>query len=187
MNWFFTRLTTDSTNKENISQIVGTPFLISKEYSKRMRLHYHILHRSEKTKEQIREMFYDAFPDEPKGTQTLMVLEVGPTIQDWEKVGTYTVKDGDYIHTEEFNDYIEKFKENSFQKAKPYNQALKELIESSTDYEYKDVNWNLLGVKMAILRSEYHLEVYRSKIDALLLSIQISLDNNVAYELFSCD
>lgn len=182
--WFFIRITTDNTTKEELAELFGQPYIISKEYSRRMKLHYHILWSTDLNKTQIQEKVYNAFPDEPRGVQTLKVDELQETFSDLQRAGSYTVKDGDFIYSEFFNDKIEEIIVNSFKKTKPYTTALKELIEQHTSKEYEKINWLRLKIDIAILRSEYHLEVYKSKIEALVLSVQISMNHNVAEELF---
>jgi len=110
----------------------------------------------------------------------------GDTQTDLHKACTYTVKDGDFVYSEFFNELIDKFVENSFSKPTPYPRALAKLISETTeDVDYNRIDFNQLKIQIAILRSTYQLEIYKSKIDALVLSVQISLNHNVASELFS--
>lgn len=184
--WFFIRYSTDNSSKEQLADLVGTPYLISKEYSKRMKLHYHILCNLDLNVKQVKELFYGHDTSLGKGMKTLKVDEVGPTQEDFDKAATYTVKDGDFIYSGIDDSHIERYTAESYSKLLPYTTALKELIQRHTsDTEYEKICFYQLAVDIAILRSQYGLEVYKSKIDALILSIKISLNHNVAYELFS--
>lgn len=186
--WYFIRITSDNTDKQRLSQLFQEPFLIGKEYSRRMKLHYHIVHQSPLSKDEIKDKVYNHLPDTaPRGIHTLKVDIIGDTQADLDTACTYTVKDGDYIYSAFFQDKIEEYVAQSFKKQEPYPKALKKLIDEETDHEYSKIDWNKLKVNIAILRSNYGLEIYKSRIEALVLSIQISLNNNVAHELFSSD
>lgn len=186
MKWYFIRITSDSTSKHSLSQLFPEPWLISKEYSKRMKLHYHILTQSPLSKDDLKNLIYDHLPeDTPRGIHTLKVDLVGETVADFETAATYTVKDGDFIYSEYFADKIETYVANSYQKQMPYPKALKKLISETTDNEFFKIDWRKLKVNIAILRSKYGLEIYKSKIEAQVLSIQISMNENIAEELFS--
>lgn len=184
--WYFIRFTSDSSSKEELAALLGPPYIISKEYSRRMKLHYHIIHESSLTKEELKNLIYNEYPDEPKGVCTLKVDVIGPTEKDLQTSSSYTVKDGDYIYSSFFTSTIEEIVANSYKKPQPYPTALKELIEKTTDTDYDKVDWRKLKVDIAILRSEYRLEIWKSRIEALVLSIQIGMNYNVAEELFSC-
>lgn len=185
--WYFIRFTSDNTSKQSLADFLGTPFLISKEYSRRMKLHYHVVHQSSLNKEQLKNMFYDKFPDEPRGVATLKIDTIGDTLEDWEKVSTYTVKDGDFIHSIEFDERISTFIENSYKKPQSYGIQLKEIIDQTTEEEYHKVNWQKLKRQIMLLRAEFHLEIYVSKIEALVLSIQVSMNNNLVENYFLGD
>lgn len=185
MTWYFIRLTTDNTTKNKIAEKIGEPFLISVEKSQRNVEHYHIVHKSSLSKEQLKIPMYEIDPTRPKGPTTLQIDIIGNTLEDWEKVSTYTVKDGDFIHCKYFDNYIEKFISNSFTKQKPYKQAIKILIEDVTEQEYNRINWQQVKRDIMILRSQYiGMDTYTSKIEAMVLTIQVRMNQNVAYEKF---
>lgn len=133
-------------------------------------------------------MIYDFLPDDaPKGIHTLKVDKIGETQADFDTACTYTVKDGDIIHSEYFNAKIKDYVENSYEKSEKYTVALRKLIQETTDDEYWKIDWRKLKIKIAILKAKYGHEVYKSKIEAQVLSIQISMNQNIAEELFSSD
>lgn len=183
--WYFIRLTVDTT-LESLSSLFSPVFLISKEFSKRGREHFHIVHSSEKTKDEMKELIYNRFSSAPKGNRTLRIDLVGDSLNDWEQVSTYTVKDGEFIHSVEFDAYIERFVANSFQK-KTYTEELKEMKDSLFDKQYLPAGLNWVEVKrdIARLKARYGHEVYPYKIEALVLSWQIDLNPAKANELFS--
>lgn len=183
--WYFTRITSDLTSKQKLSELLNEPYLISKEYSKRMKLHYHCVHQSKLTLENLKDQIYQHLPNAPKGIHTLKIDPIGPLPSDLDTACTYTVKDSDYIYSSYFEPKIQQYLDNSYSKPKPYPTALKTLIEEHTDKDYQLINFTNLKIQIAILRSQYHLEIYKSKIEALVLSIQISLNHNVAQQLFS--
>lgn len=188
LSWYFIRITSDFTSKKLLSQLFTEPYLISKEYSKRMKLHYHIVHQTTMSKDQLKTLIYDHLPSEAKkGIHTLKIDLVGDTQTDLETACTYTVKDGDFIYSEFFTELIDKFVENSYEKTIPYPRALKSLISEYTeDIEYNRIDWHKLRVKIAILRAKYGLNIFKANIYALVLSVQIRHNHNVAEELFSC-
>lgn len=183
--WYFTRITTDNTSKQQLADLLGPVYLVSKEYSRRQKLHYHIVHQTSLTKDEIKELVYSTFPNEPKGVSTLKIDTIGPTLEDWEQVSTYTVKNGDFIHSPEFADKINTFVDNSYIKPECYKTQLKSLISNVTEDEYEKINWHRLKIDLAILRASFHMEVYKSKIEALVLAIQIDMNANIAEDLFS--
>lgn len=184
MVWYFIRYTSDTTSLQALSELLGSDYLISEEHSKRHRLHYHILYKSDASLDEVKNLFY-SFEGKPRGNPTLNVKIID--FDDFIKTGAYTVKDGMYIYSESLQPYIAQIVDASYQAPPPYNTAINQLIENYTDNEYHQINWQQLKIDIAILRAQYHLEIYRSKIEALVLSIQISMNHNVAIELFSSD
>lgn len=183
MTWYFIRITTDNSSKKHLSTIFPPPYLISKEYSKRMKLHYHIVHQTDLVKDDIKTLVYTTFPDAPKGIHTLKIDVIGSTPEDLDTSCTYTVKDKDFIYSPYFEPKIQEYIDNSYSKPTNYTAQVKLLIAQHTDCEYHRINWRTLKAEIMILQSSFPLmPVYESKIDAIILGIKIGLNNNIAYE-----
>lgn len=178
--WYFIRLTYPDTTKQDVSKILGPPYLVSQEYSKRNKLHYHILTKTDLEKDDLKKVFYNKFPDAPHGVSTLKVDIVGDTIEDWEKVGTYTVKDGDYIHTPEFDEYIKKFVENSFTKQTP-TQHINKIINEEVAKLNPD--WKALAQSVIHLRAFYELPINLKQINDAILSAMVRRDPDLAWKI----
>lgn len=190
MSWYFIRLTTDLITKEALAYWLGEPYLISKEYSRRMKLHYHILWRSNFDKNQIKDMFYTKFPDEPRGVRTLKVDLVANTDEDLDQAATYTVKDDDYIYSDFFDDRIDQYVQNAFTKETP-TQKIHRIIEE--ELENDRPNFVQLSKQIIQIKADAGLEIYSSKIEALVLSAMCRHDANVTervvkkFKIFSFD
>lgn len=154
-----------------------------------MKLHYHIVTQSSLSIDEMRKMIYDFLPDDaPRGIHTLKVDKIGDTEADFDTACTYTVKDGDYIHSQYFAHKIEDYAANSYQKQIPYPAALTKLIDEHTDDEYEKIDWRDLVVKIVILRSRYpRMGANTFQVIELVKSIRVSLNNNYAEELVPQD
>lgn len=181
--WYFIRWTSDIETLDSIkTKFLGQEYLISKEYSRRNKLHFHIVLESNlETKPEINDWMYANFAHEKKGVSTLFTKVVGPSIADLDTVTTYSVKDNDFIHSTFFDSRIQKYIDNSYQKPTTIKQAYKDLISECLDDERP--NFKQLWVDLVLARSSRHMEVYPTKITALVLGVMINEDNNIAYEL----
>lgn len=133
------------------------------------------------TKQEINDWMYANFFHERKGVPTLFTRVVGPTAADLDTVTTYSVKDNDYIHSQFFDSRISRYVENSFVKPSTIKQAFKDLINECLEEERP--NFKQLWVDLVLARANRYMEIYPTKITALVQGIMIFNDNNIAYDL----
>ncbi len=172
--WFFIRWTSDYTTKEELARKFKR-YVVSKEYSKRSKLHYHLVVDIDlESKTDVQNFMYDNFKHDRRGICTLKVDVVGPHDHDLSQCSTYTVKDGDYIFSEFFADKIEKYVANSH--AKPTTVVAR--VQEAIDFELENdtPNYRNMWMDIARIKSEAGLEVYPNKISARVLGVMISQD-----------
>lgn len=183
--WYFCRWTSDYESKESIASKMPSHYLISKEYSRREKLHFHIVmfHEDPRLTSQ---WFYDNFKHERKGMSVCKVDAVGPTDRDLDQVSTYTVKDNDFIHSDFFSgDRIKKYVANSYEKPSTVTAKIQQAIDEELEEDIP--NWRELWKTIARIKSEFGLEVYPNKITARVLGVMILHDihNDILEDLVS--
>lgn len=183
---YFIRWSSDYTSKEEIAALLPSDsYIISKEYSRRMRLHYHILTQFPFGKDLVQQWFYDNLRHDRKGIPTLKVDVVGPTQEDFDKSAIYTVKDGDFVFSPNYRDSIDRYVAESYQKSEAVGLQIGRLIRELDEVDRPD--YKQLFVDIVLIKANAGLEIYPNKISALVLGTMISKDNNVAYELAEKD
>lgn len=174
--WYFVRWTSDYETKESIASKLPSHYLIAKEYSKREKLHYHIV-MDHPDPHLSSTWFYERFKYEKKGMSTCKIDVVGPTDYDLDRCSTYTVKDNDYIHSSFFEgDRIKLYVANAYEKPSTVTAKIEEAIED--EIENDNPNWKNLWKSIARIKSEYGLEVYPNKITARVLGVMIIHDRH---------
>lgn len=174
-------MTTPKRTKQEIADFVGEPYLISKEYSKRRKLHFHIVCRLDYTPELVKIAFRERFPEiweckKLRGT-TLKVDEVGPTDADLDQCSTYTVKDKDFIFSEFFNTRIESYVLNSYTKETPSSHIQRLLDEESV---LEQPNWRGVFERIVQYKAFVDHPIYPQKIEAQVLGAMIKRNPDIA-------
>lgn len=179
--WYFIRWTSDDTNKQQIADLFEN-YIVSREYSRRQKLHYHIVANSSLDKEQLKEYMYSNLTHKTRGVCTLKIDIVGPTEEDLDKCSTYSVKDDDYIYSSFFEDRIENYVANSYSKDLTPTVRIQEAIRYQL--EEKDTpNYTQLWREIAFIKADAGHEIYPNKISALILSVQLRANPDCVEDL----
>lgn len=186
--FWFVRISSDRTSKEQLVELLKIEkYILSKEYSKKSRLHYHIIAEfPTESPEELRATIYTQIADVAhhtsrggksiKGTQTLDIKPIGNTDEDFFKAACYTVKDKDYIFSGFSKEQIEEYVANSFQKEETPTQQIKNIIEAEKERSmlpHQSFDSHNVYTKILLVKSKFGLEVHKNKISALVLSAYI--------------
>lgn len=165
--------------KETMKLLCPNAYVIAEELSKRQKKHFHIVMDSPLSKSELKDFFYTKLQPEHKGPRS---LQIDIITHDIDKTITYTIKDGDYIYSKNYSDaHMQTLYDDSYQKTLTYADSRRELV--SYYLEDDRPKYKNLYVELLILRSKFSLEIYPHKLDAYILSLQISTDHNVANQI----
>lgn len=179
---YFIRWTPLTITKKDFFNYLKLSFdevLVSEEYSKRDKRHFHALVYTATiqtlTKDALREKMYADLLEEgqKKGVCTLDIKIPPP--EDLDLVATYTVKDNDFLHTIGFADKMHQYISNSYTKSTPSEQ-IKLKIEQSLEDEHPDfyqLAWDITEIK-----ADAGHGIYPSKIEATVLGVMIQHNKN---------
>lgn len=196
MYWFI-RFSSDKTEKSQIVELLELKkYIVSKEYSKRSKLHYHILCDLEfNIKQEVQDFIYDRLGHLAhhknkgggiKGTQTLDVKPMGNTDEDLRQTGMYTVKDQDFIFDGFSKEYIEYVTTHSFQKEESPTVQIAEAINFHTEQSllpHSHFDAKQLYIDICLIYAKFNKEIFPHRITAKVLSAYIARFPEYAEEL----